>query len=488
MPVRISAIPIVLCCALSVTYSLRGESGEERPVSFELDVQPILSAQGCNAGACHGKQRGQGGFQLSLLGFDSDFDYAALASNGRGRRIFPAAPDESQLLQKPTGRLPHGGGIRFENGDDDYAILRRWIVQGLPRRVADEPTLLRVEIEPTEFSLQPLETSQLEATAFYSDGASRDVTLRTAFQANESAIASVDETGQIAAGPLPGETAIMARYMNQIAVASVAIPLPGEVDAEFYASLPKNNFIDELVWRKLALLRITPSPPVDDAKFLRRVYLDLIGRLPSADEARAFLAGDSPARRQELVNALLERPEYADHWANLWVDLLRPNPYRAGIKATLNFDNWIRDQFRTNRPYNDFARDLVTAQGSTWDNGAATLFRDRRSPDELTTIVAQLFLGVRLECAKCHHHPFEKWGQNDFYSFAAYFARVGRKGRGVSPPISGDEEIIFLAKKGSVAHPLTGETLAPRPLFGESAEDHGRHRSAAGIGGVDAIG
>ncbi len=440
----------------------------DQPVSFELDVQPILTARGCNAGACHGKQNGQNGFQLSLLGFDPDFDFAALTANARGRRVFPAAPERSLLLQKPTGQIAHGGGKRLELDDEDYVTLLRWIEQGMPRRVENEPTLTQVAVEPKDLLLKPNETAQLRVTAHYSDGSTRDVTARTSFQSNEAAIAAVDANGVVQAGPIQGETAVMSRYMNLIDVTDVAIPLPGEVAGEYYDNLPRNNFIDELVWQKLQRLGITASAPVDDAKYMRRVYIDIIGRLPSADEARAFLSNESPTRRKELVDSLLTRPEYADHWANKWADLLRPNPYRVGIKATLNYDAWIRDQFRHNRPYDQFVHDLVTARGSNWQNGAVTLFRDRRSPDEITTLVSQLFLGVRLECAKCHHHPFEKWGQDDFYSFAAYFARIGRKGRGVSPPISGDEEIIFTAKKGSVTHPLTGEELSPRPLFGNA--------------------
>jgi len=209
-----------------------------------------------------------------------------------------------------------------------------------------------------------------------------------------------------------------------------------------------------------------PPPAVcDDVTFLRRVSLDLIGRLPTPEETREFLASADPAKREQAIDRLLERPEYADHWAAKWADLLRPNPYRVGIKAVLNYDHWIRDSFRKNKPYDHFVRELVTAQGSTWRNGAVTLFRDRREPDEITTIVSQLFLGIRLECAKCHHHPFEKWGQDDFYSFAAYFARIGHKGTGLSPPISGGEEMFLTAKSGTVKHPLTGEVLPPRPLF-----------------------
>jgi hypothetical protein len=459
---------LVVCCGVAALLAAATPLRADEPVSFDLDVLPILTARGCNTGACHGKQRGQNGFQLSLLGFDSEFDYAALTKNARGRRVFPAAPERSLLLQKPTGEAPHGGGQRLTLGDDDYQVIHRWIEQGMPRRIPGEPTLERVVVEPADVLMAPQEERPLRVMAYYSDGSSREVTARTSFQSNESAIVAVDPSGMLKAGPIPGETAIMSRYMNVIAVTNVAIPLPGEVPAELYEQLPRHNFIDDLVWKKLQSLGITPSEPVDDGKFLRRVSLDLIGRLPTPEETRAFLADESSDKREKLIDALLERPEYADHWANQWADLLRPNPYRVGIKAVFNYDNWIREQFRQNRPYDQFVYDLLTAQGSTWRNGATTLFRDRREPEEITTLVSQLFLGVRLECAKCHHHPFEKWSQEDFYSFAAYFARVGRKGTGLSPPISGGEEMVLTAKKGSVAHPLTGETLSPRPLFGEA--------------------
>jgi hypothetical protein len=388
--------------------------------------------------------------------------------NARGRRVFPAAPDRSLLLLKATARLPHGGGERIPRDSDDYQTLLGWVAQGVPRRVEGEPKLTGVSISESQRLLKPGESFGLAITAHYSDGASRDVTARTAFQSNESAIVAVDDAGRVTAGPLPGEAAIMARYMGHIAVSNVAIPLEGEVDPAVYRSLPRQNFIDELVWKKLETLRITPSERVDDARFLRRAHLDIIGRLPTLDEVRAFLADADPNKRTAVIDRLLARPEYADHWANKWADLLRPNPYRVGIKAVLNYDNWIRQQFRDNRPYNEFVYDLVTARGSTWHNGAATLFRDRREPDEITALVSRLFLGIRLECAKCHHHPFEKWGQDDYYSLAAYFARISRKGRGISPPISGSEEVIKLGTRGDVTHPLTGETLEPRPLFGEA--------------------
>lgn len=455
---------------------------EEAGVSFELDVMPILTARGCNMGACHGKARGQNGFQLSLLGFDPEFDYAALTKEARGRRVFPAAPDRSLLTLKASARLAHGGGQRIEPSGRDEQTLLRWIASGMPRRLADEPKLESVRVTPTELRMKPGDSLAMKVEAVYSNGQVVDVTARSSYQSNESGIVAVDDTGLIQAGPIPGEATIMARYMGLIATCNVLIPLAGEVPADLYAGLPRHNFIDDLVWKKLQSLGITPSAPTDDSRFLRRAFIDIIGRVPTPDEVRQFTADTNPEKRAALVDSLLERPEYADHWANKWADLLRPNPYRVGLKATLNYDAWIRDSFRKNKPYDQFVRELVTAEGSTWENGAATLFRDRRDPDEIGTLVSQLFLGVRLDCAKCHHHPFEKWGQEHFYSFAAYFARVGRKGTGLSPPISGGEEIVMAGKKGDVSHPLTGEVLAPQPLFGEArqpAEDEDRRHALA---------
>ena len=443
---------------------------EARPIDFERDVQPIFTRLGCNAGACHGKQRGQNGFQLSLLGFDSDFDYGALVKEARGRRVSLTAPDASLLLQKPAGLAPHGGGVRLPAGSDEYAMLLRWIAAGAPRSQPETPALERVEVQPQLRRMTADEQQQLVVTAHYRDGSTRDVTPLATFQSNESAIAAVDEHGLITAGTVVGESAIMARYMGQFAICRVSVPLSGDVPAEFYAALPRNNFIDEHVWTLLERLRLQPSESAPDHTFLRRAYIDAIGRMPTVEEARAFLHDASPDKRERLVDDLLARGEYAEHWANKWADLLRPNPYRVGIKATLNYDAWIRDSFRRNQPYDEFVRELITAQGSTFRNGNVTLFRDRREPDEITTIVSQLFLGIRLECAKCHHHPFEVYGQEDFYSFAAYFAKLGRKGTGLSPPISGSEEFVFTAENGSVSHPLTGEVLPPRPLFGEAPE------------------
>lgn len=456
------------CAVVVVLLMASSASGSDSSIDFDNDLQPIFTRFGCTSGPCHGKARGQGGFQLSLLGFDSQFDYDAITKEGRGRRVFAGAPERSLILSKPSGLTPHGGGKRFEPGSQEFRAIEQWIKKGMPRRIEGTPTLVKLSVSPSAKVATNEETVSLSVTAHYSDNSTRNVTSLADFQSNESPIAAVDEHGLVTAGSITGEAAIMARFMGQIAVCEITIPREQKVAEKFYAALPRENFIDDFVWAKLERLNITPSEPCDDATFLRRVTTDICGRLPTSDEVKSFLDDSSRDRRRLLVDRLLLEPEFADHWANKWMDLLRPNPYRVGIKTVLSYDSWIRQRFHQRMPWDQFVSELITAKGGTWRNGAVTLFRDRRTPDEVTTLVSQLFMGVRLDCAKCHHHPFEKWGQDDFYGFAAYFARIGRKGTGVSPPISGSEEFFFAGSKGSVKHPVTGATMTPSPLFGEA--------------------
>ena len=456
----------LLAFSLSPACKLRAE--DPAIVDFENDLQPIFTRFGCNSGPCHGKARGQGGFQLSLLGFDGQQDYDAIAKEGRGRRVFPGAPENSLLIAKPAGKTPHGGGKRLDVDSPEYQTLLNWVRQGMPRKAPSAATLQSITVSPPSLILAASQTQALTVTAKYSDGAERDVTRLTAFQSNEAPIAAVNENGLVTAGQITGDAAIMARFMGQIAVCDVMIPRPEVIPAEVYAQLPRNNFIDELVWQKLQRLNITPSPVCDDHTFLRRATTDISGRIPTLEEVNAFLADTSADKRSKLIDRLLEEPEFADHWANKWADLLRPNPYHVGIKATFNYDHWIRQSFHDRKPWDQFVRELLTARGGTFRDGSVVMFRDRRQPEELTTLVSQLFIGVRLDCAKCHHHPFEVWGQDDFYSFAAYFSKIGRKGTGISAPISGSEEFVFTGTSGRVTHPVTGATMTPRPLFGEA--------------------
>lgn len=442
------------------------EPSASAALKFELDIQPILTARGCNSGPCHGKARGQNGFALSLLGFDANMDYDAIVKNSRGRRVSFALPRDSLLLNKATGKEPHGGGVRFGDADEDYRLLLRWIQGGVERTNDSDRKLVGIDVSPEAHSMVANQSEMLIVTAKYDDGSTRNVTNMCAFQSNEPAIVSISTKGQVQAGGLPGEATIMVRYMGKIATWSTAVPRPISVPIDRYDALPRNNFIDDLVYQKHATLNILPSQTCSESQFLRRIYLDAIGRLPNAEELIAYELDLEPNRRSRLVMSVLQRPEYGDFWANKWADLLRPNPYRVGIKATYSLDAWLKDAFRKNLPYDQFVRQLVTAQGSTWRNGAVTIFRDRREPEEITTMVSQLFLGVRLECAKCHQHPFEVYSQADFYGMAAYFARVGYKGVGLSPPISGSEEIVFAKAKGEVKHPLTNQVLPPKALTG----------------------
>ncbi len=468
---RVATFHPALASAVGLVLLFAGPISGAEPsggVTFERDIQPILTRAGCNAGACHGKAGGQNGFQLSILGYDPASDFNAIARDDGGRRVLRTVPEDSLLLQKATAAIPHGGGQRFDPSSEFYETFRQWIVAGLPRTPADAPTLESVTVEPAERRLRPEESFDLRVTARFSDGSTEDVTRMAVFNSTESTIVSVDENGRVKAGEFAGEATVSARYEGNFASCGVLIPVEGEVPASVYEELPRSNFIDGLVWEKLQKLGLTPSAPASDATFLRRAFLDVIGRLPSPDEARAFLADESPDKRARLVDQLLERPEYADFWANKWMDLLRPNPYRVGIKAVFNLDGWIRDAFRRNIPYDQFVREIVAAKGSTFEQGPATIFRDHRDPIEVAPVVSQLFLGIRLDCAKCHHHPFETWSQKQFYEFSAFFSRVGRKGVGLSPPISGSEEMVFTAKSGSISDPLTGEVLPPKPLFGSA--------------------
>ena len=341
--------------------------------------------------------------------------------------------------------------------------------QGFLVRPADAPQLVGVIVEPENRSLAIEENFALTVKAQFSDGSERDVTDASAFQSNDTTVLKVDADGLIQAGSVPGETAVMVRYRNHIAVCSVTIPLTGQIADEVYENFQRNNEIDGLVWKKLKLLGMLPSSPARETTFHRRAYLRAIGRLPTPAETLAFCADEGTDKRERLVAALLERPEYADFWANKWADLLRPNPYRVGIKAVWMLDAWLREAFRENKPYDQFVRELVTARGSSWRNGATVIFRDRPLTVEIASSVSQMFLGVRLECAKCHHHPFEVWSQDDFFGFAAFFSRVGRRG-GLSPPISGGEELIFTKSSGQIEHGRTGVPVLPMVLNGTPLE------------------
>jgi hypothetical protein len=446
-------------------------------LNFANDVLPLLSRAGCNAGACHAKPAGQGGFKLSVFAYDPKSDYRAIVKDGRGRRVFPAAPEESLLLKKPTMTVEHGGGVRLKADSDAYRTLLTWIKQGMPYAGAKDPTLVAVEVSPREGSYKKLATQPLRVLAKYSDGSTRDVTQLADFQSMEKELARVDEGGVVRVGETPGEGVIVARYMGLVDVSRVTVPSEVVLPDSLYAALPVKNFIDPLVYARHKKLGIAPSEPCGGSEFIRRASLDAIGALPTAEEVRAFLDDPDPKRREKLIDRLLADPRYGDHWANKWGDLLRPNPFRAGVKSVYTLDEWIRQSFRENKPFDQFVREILTARGSTHRDGPVVVLRDRREPADITTFVSQVFLGLRLECAKCHHHPNEKWGQEDFYQFAAFFGQLRRKGQGISAPISGEAEFIGFVPgtSGEVRHPVTGEIMRPKPLDGPLAAVDPKH-------------
>jgi WD40 repeat protein/mono/diheme cytochrome c family protein len=434
--------------------------------SFVRDVLPAMAKAGCMAGACHAKPEGQNGFKLSVFSYDPASDHAEIVEEGRGRRVFPAAPDESLLLLKPTMAVDHGGGQRIEPGSDTYKLIREWIRTGMAYQHTNEPALVRISVEPRERAYRKRAKQTLRVTAHYSDDSTRDVTRLADFISNDKEIAQVDEAGMVRVGTLPGQSVVVARYMGFVDAARVTIPADRTLPSSSYAKLPKNNFIDELAYAQFQKLGLFPSDLCGDSEFLRRSSLDAIGVLPTPAQVQAFLADTNTNKRQRWIDDLLKHPAYGDYWANKWADLLRPNPDRVGVKSVYTLDQWLRESFRVNKPYDRFARELLTAEGSNHRYGPAVVYRDRRDPPELTTMFSQLFLGTRMECAKCHHHPTEKWSQEDFYQFAAFFGPVKQKGAALSPPISAGTETFYFGGSGSVKHPVTEQVMQPRPPDG----------------------
>jgi hypothetical protein len=432
-----------------------------RPVSFQNQVVPLLTKAGCNAGGCHGKSTGQNGFRLSLLGYDPGFDYDAIVKEGRGRRVFSAAPAQSLLLTKPTGEVPHGGGIRFKKDAPEYRMILRWLEAGTP--VGDpekDPRVVSISVEPGERVLRRKGSRQrLIVTAVYTDGSRRDVTREAQFVSNDAQVAAAGQDGAVTTGENTGDAAIMVRYMGQVAAARVTVPMEDKIAR--FPDFPPANFIDERVYAKLKKLNVVPSDLCADNEFLRRASLDAIGTLPTAEEVRAFLADAAPDKRAKLVDRLLDRPEYGDVWAQRWSDVFRNQvPFGERKVGSWTFHYWIRQAVNANMPYDQFVGALLTAQGDGSSNPPANWYRDAN----LVNDTAQLFLGMRIDCANCHHHPYEKWSQDDYYGFSAFFARVARKDLGFG--LSG----IYVNADGSTRHPVTGKLMKPKALDGPEYE------------------
>lgn len=429
------------------------------PISFRNEVIPILTKAGCNSGGCHGKAEGKNGFKLSVFGFDPVADHEALTKEARGRRVNPAAPQQSLLLKKATGATPHGGGRQIERGSASYRRLLRWIREGAALGSGNAVSITSISVEPASRLLSFEGTQQLRVVAHDSSDASRDVTTEAQYESNSPAIASVEERGLVEGGKNPGEAAILVRYMNQVAVCRINMPRPNVV----VVRPPEANFVDRLVWDNLQRMGIEPSPLCDDATFLRRVYLDTIGTLPTADEARRFLDNPDANKRDRLIDELLERREYAAYWTLLWSDLLRVDANALGAESSVAITRWLRRQFEKNRPYNELVRELLTARGSTTAEGPAPIYTTLDKPAELASSASQLFLGVRIECAQCHHHPFERWSQRDFAAFAGFFTGVKRK------KLPDGSSAIVVSPGRDLKHPRSGEVVPAAGLGAEPA-------------------
>ncbi len=439
-------------------------------LSFVGDVLPVLAKAGCAGGSCHAKPQGQNGFSLSVFSFDPKSDYREVVKDQRGRRVFPALPSESLLLKKPTLAVKHEGGKRLEVGSRFYRIIHDWIAEGMLYQRPDEPELVGIEVFPDEWSYEKEARQQLVVTARYENGLRRDVTHLADFASNEKELVEVGENGLVQVGSLNGEGVVVVRYMGEVALARITVPTSRQFGDAVYSGLPVNNFIDEKAHGRFQKLGILPSDLCTDAEFIRRAFIDVLGVLPEPAEVRHFLADEDATKRGRLIDRLLDDPRYADTWANRWGDLFRPNIARVGLKSAYTIDNWIRECFAENKPYDRMVREILTAKGSTHRVGPTVIYRTRREPATLTTLFSQVFLGVRLECARCHHHPNEKWSQTDFYQFAAFFAEMKRKGTGISPPISAGTEYFYHAPGGTVNHPVSNAVMQATPLGGGQLE------------------
>jgi hypothetical protein len=441
-------------------------SAGEKPVQFTRDVVPVLTKAGCNSGACHGSFQGRGGFRLSLLGFDPQADYDALVREARGRRVFPAAPESSLFLAKPDGRMAHGGGRRLPHDSAGYRILRSWIEQGLPAPRADDPQVSKLTPSIKSAVMKPGETAALRVEAEWSDRQSQDATPWALFESTEDRVASVNADGGIKAIG-PGRATIMVRYLGQVAAVTVTVPFGKPLET----ALPKgNNYIDDFVQAEWKDLGLTPAPLCDDAEFVRRVHLDLIGTLPTVKETRDFLASKDAAKRAKLIDQLLERTEYVDYWALKWGDLLRGHSRVLGEKGINSFNAWLKQALRENQGADRMVRELILANGNLYASGPVAFYFVDQTPEDLAETTAQLFLGIRMQCAKCHHHPFEVWSQDDYYGLAAFFSRVERKDTKEGGRYGGAQSIRIKAV-GQVMHPNTGKVVPPR-LLGISVVDN----------------
>lgn len=449
-------------------------AGADPSMSFRNDVLPVLFRAGCNGGACHGSARGKNGFALTLFGYGPNDDYYYLTRENRSRRLDVANPDESLMLTKPTGKIAHEGGAMMEPDSPMYNTIRRWIAEGALNDPAEVKTLTEIEIMPKQVVLEGSGTTQrFTVRAKYSDGSDRDVTTLAILSASDEATLKIDGNGLATAGDR-GEVYVMARF-GSFAVVSQAVVIPGGATLAWPEDAQPKNYIDEFVFAKLRKLRVAPAPLCSDHAFLRRAYLDITGTLPTIAEVEAFLNDADPEKRSKLIDALVERPEFANVWAMKWAEVLRVKdvPNVLDPKGMHRYNDWLRQAVAENRPMNELVKELLSAQGGNFTNPAVNFYVIEREPNIIAENVSQVFMGVQLSCAQCHNHPFERWTMNDYYSFAAFFGQVGRKAS-TDPR----EQIIYNAGGGEVKHLHTQQNMPPKFLGGATPDVTGKDRRA----------
>jgi len=434
----------------------------ERPISFRLDVMPVLLKGGCNTGGCHGSGRGQDGFMLSLFGYDPAGDYKRITREQSGRRINLAIPENSMLLTKSTGKVQHTGGELFGEDSEYYSEVLRWLKAGVPDDPKDLAKPVSMEIMPDRIVLEGKDaTQQLTVRVKYSDGSDRDITNLAVFQSNNDISAAVDDLGKITAGAR-GEAFVMARFHTYTLGAQVIV-VPKNEPYEFPKDIKANNYIDELVHAKLKKLRIVPSEVCSDEVFLRRVSLDITGKLPTPNEYSSFVASKDPQKREFLVDELLGRKEFVDVWVMKWAELLQiRSNNNFSYKSALLYYSWLQEQFSNNVPIDQIVTEILSSSGGTFKNPATNYYQVETDKLKVAENVAQVFCGIRLQCAQCHNHPFDRWTMDDYYSWAGLFHRIGRK-NSEDPR----ERIIYDVGSGDPKHPVGGKTMTPKFLGGD---------------------
>jgi hypothetical protein len=438
----------------------RAAAADPATLSFRYDVIPVLNKSGCNTGTCHGKASGQNGFKLSLFGFDPENDFAAIVEEGLGRRVSQTAPDTSMLLMKATARAPHGGGQRFAVDSDPYGLLRKWIADGTPWGSDREPAFVGMKVEPAERVLGPKGEQALSVTARYADGSTRDVTQMAEYFTQKPTLLQVDDRGVVRTLEERGEGTVMVRYLGAVASARITVPYRTDLPEKAYAGFEPRGFIDRLVLKKWRTLGIVPSAMATDAEFLRRATLDVTGALPTPQEVRDFLADSSADKRDRLVDRLLQSDRYATFWTSKWGDLLRNKQPSAEFKdSQVAFAGWIRAAFAKNMPYDQFARELLTVTGERSKFPQIDWYRQLYTPQNRVEDISQTFLGMRVSCANCHNHPFERISQNDYWQFAAFFARLDAPGYG-------KVDKLAVKAEGEVMNPRTGKAVKPKGFGG----------------------